>query len=459
MFNSKNYFRIFLVSLFGFLFLGMSACSSDNDSPPPAQASVQVIHASPDAPAVNILTNGNNLVQDFDYSNVTEKVNLEAGTLNVDVQALLPDMTTPSVIGPVDLQLAADTNTLVIAANSVANIEPLVIVRDDATIASGNTRVRIIHAAPAAPQVDIYVTAPGADLANSSALTTAAFKDSTGELDVAAGQYQIRITPAGSQTVVFDSGEISLIDGADLAILAIENTATANSPVQLLVVDENGGTSIRDINTTADIRVTHASPDAPAVDVIVNEDFTAPLVANLAYSETAGFVQVPADGYFVQVVPTGAETPVVIDFEASLEAAANYSVYAVGELADIAPLVLVRDRRRVATEAKIDIIHASPAAGNVDIYVTAPGASIDNATPNFSDIAFQASTDFVSLPAGNYEVTVTPTGTKTAAIGPATIALEAGGIYTVAARDNQRTAADPDGLPLGLILLDDFLVQ
>lgn len=452
MFTTKKYIQIFFASLIGFIFLGLSACHDD-----PEISTVQVIHASPDAPAVNVLANGSVLLQSFNFGNVSQKTELDAGIFNVDVQALLPDSTTPSVIGPTDIDLAKNTNTLVIAVNTVANIEPLIITRQDENVRSDKTRVNIIHAAPNAPQVDIYVTAPDADLANSSATATAAFKDSSGELEVDSGSYQIRITPANSQTVVFDSGTIELPGGGDLAILALENTLTGSSPVQLLIAGDTSGAFVRDVNAPTNLRVTHVSPDAPAVDVVIDDNFATPLVPNLAYANTAGFVDVAPGSYNVKVVPTGTTTPVVLNTDLDLEAHANYSVYAVDVLANIEPLVLTRNRRRVGTEAKLDIVHASPAAGNVDIYLTAPGTDISGVDANFSNVAFKASSDFLSLEAGDYDVTITPTGTKTAAIGPATVTLAAGGIYTAVARDEARTTADPDGLPLGLILLDDFV--
>ena len=65
---------------------------------------------------------------------------------------------------------------------------------------------------------------------------------------------------------------------------------------------------------------------------------------------------------------------------------------------------------------------------------------------------FKADTGFLSVPAGSYDVTVTPSGTKSAAIGPATISVANNGIYTAVARDNAG-----GGTPLGLILLDDFV--
>ena len=211
-----------------------------------------------------------------------------------------------------------------------------------------------------------------------------------------------------------------------------------------------GSLEILDVDTPTSLQVIHASPDAPAVDVVVDGGV---LVPNLAFPQATGFVETPAGTYNVAVTVAGNPGAIAIGpVDLDLAAGVRYSVLAVGELAAIEPLILSDDPRRVATNAKVRIVHASPTAMDVDIYVTAVGADINAEAPTLENIAFKANTGYLALPAGDYDVTVTPTATKTAAIGPATISVADGGIYTAIARDPLPGAAE-----FGLIVTDDFV--
>ena len=308
--------------------------------------------------------------------------------------------------------------------------------------------------------VDVYVDAPGTDISTVSALGTFEFRGTLGPVTVPSGTYQISVTPAGDPSTIVYQVEAPLPENQDVIVAAVNNTTLGAAPISLVVspVDPANVTSgevatleILDASTPATLRVVHASPDAPAVDVIANDDFSAPAVSGAAYTQVTDYLTLGTGELNVKVVPSGTTTPVVIDENVTLEAGVSYSVLATDVLADITPLVLTDNRRRVATEARVRIIHGSPSAGDVDIYVVAPGTDIETVSPAFTAVPFQADTGVVSLAPGEYDVVVTPTGTTTAAIGPATITLEANGIYTAVARDEFG-----GGVPLGLILYDDF---
>jgi Domain of unknown function (DUF4397) len=415
-----------------------------------ATAKVQVIHASPDAPAVNVLLDGAKAVSSLDYGLATPFLQVPATTHSIEVDALLPGGATTQVIGPGTITTAANRLYTVLAVGRVGGLDALVVSDDDTPVPNGSTRLRVVHAAPAAPKVDVYLTAPGVPLTGQTPVGSFSFKQTLGPAQVASGSYEIRVTPTGSQTVVYDSGTVTLPSGGNLTVAAIENTTTGTAPVQLVISDGQQSTWVPSVGTPAGVRVVHASPDAPAVDVVVNGNFASPLVGNLAYPSFTSFAYVPPATYNVKVAPTGTQTA-VISADLSLVAGTRYTVLAVDKVAKIAPLVLSDDPRRIATAAKLRLVHASPTAGPVDIYVTAQGAGIASATPLLTNVPFKASTGFLQVKPGTYDVTVTPTGSKTVAIGPATITINGGGIYTAVARDPL-----PNSNALGVILMDDF---
>lgn len=410
-------------------------------------AMVRVFHASPDAPKVNLWADGAVAASGLDYAQSTGYLSLPEGSHEFAVEGIIPGGNAV-VIGPVDLTLAGNTNYDVIAVNSVASIEPLVLEDTGSLMDFSKVRVRVAHLAAAAPQVKVFVTAPGADLMGAEPLGSFSFKETLGPVEVAPGDYQVRVTLM-DDTPVYDSGTLTLTAGQDLLIGAIAKVGPGSAPISLAVLDGAETSVVSDASAGADLRVVHDSADAPAVDVLANNG-TTPAVSNLAFPAATGYLNLPAATYNFKVTQTGTLTPAVIDADVPLANGQSYSLMALGDLANIEPLVLTDNPRRVATEARLRLIHGSTLAGNVDIYAVAAGADITDATPAFSDVPFKAETGYVSLAAGDYDLIITPTGTKTEAI-KVTASLANGGLYTAIARDGENLTT-----PLGVIGLDDF---
>ena len=441
----------------------LSGCWLDDDDDkatvpvePITTANVRVVHASADAPTVDILIGGTaiNSKLDVDYQSATAWFPIVSNTYDIAVEANLPG--DDANVLELTANLAGDQTYTVLAVGSVAEgtLEALVVQNALSSVGAGNVRAQVVHAAANAPEVDIYVTAPGTELASEQPLATLAYKGSTGQVEVPAGDYQIRITPSGSTTVVFDSGSLALAAGSDLLISATQNVVTGSSPVSLVVATGAGSATILDAATPAEIRAVHAVADAPAVDIIANNALT--LFDNAAFKAATDYAEVAAGDYLIDVAADADNSVVVIDDAAiTLVAGMRYTAIANNNLANIDLDLIVDTPRSIATAAQVRIFHASQATPNVDIYVTADG-EITDASPAFSDVPYVtgvlAETGYVQLPAGDYVVTVTPTGTKTEALETGVLSLAAGEIYTAFAVDGDMAGDAPQ-----LILLDGFV--
>lgn len=170
------------------------------------------------------------------------------------------------------------------------------------------------------------------------------------------------------------------------------------------------------------VRVVHASPDAPAVDVWVNGNVA---FSNAPFRGITAYAALDPASYNVQVSPTGATTPIVIDATLDLAANTDYTVVAVGKLADIEPLVLVDNNGLPAAgNAHVRFVHASPDAPAVDI-------AVKNGPVLFSNVPFKGVGDYLPVDVGTYDLEVRLAGTTTVALEVPGVALSDQTVYTI----------------------------
>lgn len=213
-----------------------TACDDDDNTGPESEARVRVVHASPDAPSVDVLLDDDEVLSDVPYLADSDYLAASAGDHNLKVNAA----GTATTVIDADVTLADGTDYTVIASGLVAEITPIVLVDDNSTPEAGNARVRAVHGAPSAPAVDIYVTAPGADIeAVVPVLTGVAFGDVADYLEVPAGDYQVRVTPAGTKTVAIDSGALTLESGQVRTAIAVDAPGGGEPFDILLLADLN----------------------------------------------------------------------------------------------------------------------------------------------------------------------------------------------------------------------------
>lgn len=175
--------------------------------------------------------------------------------------------------------------------------------------------------------------------------------------------------------------------------------------------------------TNGFVRVLHASPDAPAVDVYVNDS---KVLSNVPFGTNSDYLPLPKGQYNIKVTPAGVSTPVVIDTSVHVSRGRYYTIAATGRLSEIEATAL-RDRNRLPVRddsSRVRFVHFSPDAPAVDI-TTTDGKAI------FRHVRFGDRNMYKRVPAGTYDLQVRLAGTNTVVLNLPGVKFEDGKTYSV----------------------------
>ncbi|WP_245634219.1 DUF4397 domain-containing protein [Halalkalicoccus paucihalophilus] len=185
-------------------------------------------------------------------------------------------------------------------------------------------QTRVAHLSPDAPNIDIYVD--GERVREGISYGTV-----TDYRDLEPGTHTVQVVPAGEdpaeavlEETVEAGNEDSTLDGL---LAVIGEVAAENQPLQALFLDDDN--SPVDPGT-ARVRALHASPDAPAVDVVADETGDE-LFENVAFGEY-DYTEVPEGEYTLNIYPAGDREASVFEIDVSLAGGTVYSAFAVGYL-------------------------------------------------------------------------------------------------------------------------------
>ena len=214
----------------------LAGCDDDTSSPED-RASLRFVHAAPGTAAVNARWGDAQVFAAVPYGGTAAYESVRAGERALAVRAA--GATTDLVASELELDDDGVYTVLLLKSGATASLSLLA--DDNAAPAAGKARLRVAHAAAAiAGNVDIYVTAPDADLTN---LTATAAGIQPGKASVYLvrdpGTYQIRYTTPGTKTVLFNAGTITLAAGQVRTVLAIDAAAGGGAMQALTLQDRN----------------------------------------------------------------------------------------------------------------------------------------------------------------------------------------------------------------------------
>jgi hypothetical protein len=397
--------------------LPLLACGMESEKPEPKppvsdpvssqKALINVVHASPDAPAVDVYLNGQLAIKALDYRKSTGNVELNAGDYKVELRAAGAAASSAAVY-TANVSLAKDSRTLVVAEGRLSDASDSATAFRLATVPfgskdSGAVQVRLLHGSPSAPVVDLAAgsstlindvkfgeASPFAKLNTDLAPKTA--------LGVRPGDAAIDLAFVSTPDATIARGSVlTAIAFGEINPLAPDNRFFAVSAVN----EESGqlidlGVQINDKAPKASFYVVHASPDAPAVDVTTKTGDK--LVSGLAYRAVSSRLEVPGGVYPIEIRPAGQPTA-VLSANAKLLPVLSWGLFAHGLVAGSAPAerklavsALPVPGKDAAGSTRLRVVHASPDAPAVD--VLAGGKAL------LSNLAFPRATGYLDFASG-----------------------------------------------------------
>lgn len=371
------------------------------------KAVINVVHASPDAPAVDVYLNSQLAVKALDYRKNTGNVELTAGDYKVELRAAGADAKSAAVFAA-NVSLAKDSRTLVVAEGRLGDASGSPTAFRLVTLPFGSkdsaaVQLRLLHTAPSAPIVDLAAGSStlindvkfgeaspfakiNADLAPKTALGV---RPGDTAVDLAFVNTPDATLPKGSVLTAIAFGEINPLS-ADSRFFAV--SALNEESGQLVDL----GVQINDKAPKASFYVVHASPDAPSVDVKTKAGD--PLISGLAYRAASSRLEVAGGVYPIEVRPAGQPTA-VISANVKLLPVLSWGIFAHGVVAGGAPAeqkltlsALPVSAKDAAGATRLRVVHAAPDAPAVD--VLAGGKAL------LTGLTFPRATDYLDFASG-----------------------------------------------------------
>jgi hypothetical protein len=355
-------------------------------------ASIRFGHFSPDAPAVDVYVDGEVVVEDLQFMEVSEFLELDAGSYSV---AVAPTGTSvdDAVVGPMDWEAEAGTFTTVAAVGSAENetLTVTVFPEDYGAITSGQARITFLHAIEGESGLDLYGS--GILLIQNLQYPSGGDRDGAFSREIPAGRYNFDATVAENQSAVLrEANGVQIQEGEAYLLVALGPQAPEGT---LLVVgregyeveDEDGGeepevAETEELETEepedegeepevvegeAMLRVAHFSPDAPAVDIYVDGEVVAEAYD---FREVTAFMPVAAGAHTIALAPAGGSVDdAVLSVDTTIEPDTNVTVAAIGDLEDITATVFTEDFNDIPEgQARVTLLHTIEGESGVDLY-------------------------------------------------------------------------------------------
>ncbi len=439
--------------LIAIVFLLLSACggSSGGNNFITTSGFVRVVNSIPDSPTLDTGITSSAFGR-VSFGQSTQLVQLFTGGYNVTVQYLDATGTVvhPVPDQPLALQIEEQATLYVLGELDTARAKW--VINPVAVLNAGEAQVQFVHTALGVGTVDIYLTDSAAPLAGATPVTLS-FEAASDLLDIAsASDYRLRVTAPGSATVLYDSGTFSIASMGRATFVLVDYFGPAGNGFRAVQLTNLAAATFPQEALPGALRIANMIANEPSIDVTIGPTGGPPTYSGVTFDGITATQQFASGN--LNVTATRAGSPATVLFTGAL-------ILSPGEtrtllLSRTGTTVSARSSldtvRPISVQPQLQLLQASPASGDVDVYFLSAGETVDGVIPDLVNVPPSSTTSLLPV-AGTYDVVVTSAGSKTVAAGPVTVTVENDGIYSIYFSD-----ATGGGTPLQIVLGDDFVI-
>jgi hypothetical protein len=385
-----------------------------------ASGRVRIIHASPNAPNVDVYVDGSRVLNNIPFFNVSSFLDVPAGARLLQVTPANAPVSSAVISTTASIQTGKDYSVAAVGLLPTANLANTAfrgeIIPENlgATTATSAT-VRVYHFSPDTPAVSVRVKN------GPTVISNLAFPSASNMLQLSAGTYSLEVFPTTAMTPT----------------IPLTLTVAAGQRYDVFATNVFSKLAFKVQNTAAKLRVIHASPDAPNVDVYLDGTKVQALT-NVPFFTASGYLSVPTGGRFVEITATGQpRSSAVFSGTVSVELGRSYTAAATGLISSTAPITQAFGVRLFEDDlspvqpcqTRVRVYHFSPDAPPVNVFEV-NGPTLAEALP------FGSASAYANIRAGTYNLAVAPTASlSTIVINLPGTALRTGQVYDVFATD------------------------
>jgi len=439
---SKSLSKPLSALLFSFLLgLLVSACGGGNDTADGLDFGlIRTINAVSDSPTVAFTVDSSSLGT-AQFGQATAFLSIQEG--NYDISAGFANLADDVVTLLSEEEVTVDISgqlTLVLAG-TVASPVSFVIEETTEEAPTDSTELRLLNTA-AAGNLDLYVT--GVDAPLDAPILSAASNSASPAANVTAGESQIRLTTAGSDVVIFDSGSFVLPAGQRLVLHAAPYFGPGDNPVDLNLISSASTSSFPLQQLPASVRVANAISDLPAVDAVIQNNTATSTVESLATNTFSSSIDLVAGSAAIDITLETDPGTVLVSSAAELAGGDRRTLIATGSFSDdsTAGRLAIDPQRPIASSAQINFMNGSASAGTVDVYLLSAGETVIGSTANVPNLALLANSNIEVL-GGTYELVFTRAGEDGELAGPVSVTVANNGLFSFLLTDAEGGGEPP----------------